>query len=237
MTISEYEFYCLSHNNPIKKKRMEERFQELNIDCLFYDGLNKDDIRINGYNINKFLKRKWSITYSHLDIIKQFYINSDKKYAVICEDDICIHKNIKYILNKITSDFNILNLDILLLGYMLPYKIDNEHISMNYKLKANINVKSSFKYHEYPEYLSGCQMYMISRNYAHYLLTTYSASKINLLLTTSTTPPVISTVNTLLDASTTTRLLSFLDDFNEVLKVFKVELTHRGLCLFASWRA
>jgi GR25 family glycosyltransferase involved in LPS biosynthesis len=173
MTISECEFYCLSHNNPIKKKRMEERFQELNIDCLFYDGLNKDDIRINGYNINKFLKRKWSITYSHLDIIKQFYINSDKKYAVICEDDICIHRNIKYILNKITSDFNILNLDILLLGYMLPYKIDNEHISMNYKLKANINVKSSFKYHEYPEYLSGCQMYMISRNYAHYLLTTY----------------------------------------------------------------
>jgi len=172
ISIDSCQFYCLSFNNKERYNRMINRFKNLNIECKFYKGVSHNDNRINK-NLNKSTKRNWSITYSHLDMIGDFYFNSDKKFAIICEDDICIHKDVKKIIHNIINDFNILGLDILLLSYMLPYKIGRENLFTNYKLKVVMPEDSQFKYHEYPEYLSGTQMYMINKKYAYYLIDKY----------------------------------------------------------------
>jgi hypothetical protein len=172
MSILNCEFYCLSFDNESKKKNMEERFDKLDIECKFYSGVNCSDKRIK-YSGTIFNSRQWSITYGHLDIIYDFYYNSDKNYAIICEDDIIIHKNIKEIIKNLIKDFDSMELDILLLGYMLPYKIGNNHIYSNYRIKNEIFSNSFFTYHEYPEYHSGTQMYMISKKYAKFILENY----------------------------------------------------------------
>lgn len=171
-SISDCHFYCLTFNNNEKKKNMLNRFVKLDIPIEFHTGVNLNDYRLR-YACNKFCKRQWSITYGHLDIIHNFYVNSDKKYAIICEDDIFIHKNIKDILPKIINDFNNLGLDILLLGYMLPYSINPNDNNIVYKLKKINNKKSELNYHFYPDYLSGTLMYMITKDYAKHLLDNY----------------------------------------------------------------
>ena len=173
-----FEFYCLSFNEK-NNIIMNERFNKLDIECIFYSGVNHKDNRVK-YAINSYNKRQMSITYGHLDIINDFYKNSDKKYAIICEDDVMIHKNIKELLRKIVIDFDIMGLDILLLGYLLPYKIDNNNIKLNYFLKTPITLNSLYKYYTYPEYQSGTQMYMITKNYAKYILQKYYSDFYNL---------------------------------------------------------
>jgi hypothetical protein len=171
-TISNCQFYCLSFNDDTKKKSMENRFKNLDIECKFYSGIKHTDNRLK-YAGNRINKRQWSMTYGHLDIIYDFYCNSSNKYAVICEDDILIHQDFKEIFKKVISDFNILDLDILLLGYMLPYKIEYDNICSNYALKRPIHLDAPFKYHEYPDYLAGSHMYMITKSFAQFLLSKY----------------------------------------------------------------
>lgn len=168
-----YQFYCLSFNDKDKMKKMKEKFNVLNIDCKFYSGIKNNDPRISNYT-NLFNKRQKSITYSHLDIIYDFYYKSDATYAIICEDDILINKHIVFVLEKIIKDFDKMNLNILLLGYMLPYKLEKYHLYSDYPLKRPKITDSFYTYHDYPEYLAGTQMYMITRVYAKYILDYYN---------------------------------------------------------------
>jgi len=173
------QFYCLSFNNEEKRNKMLERFKSLKIDCKFYDGVKHTDNRIYK-KLSRYNKRQWSITYGHLDILYDFYHNSGKNYAVICEDDICIHSKFNEILKKVINDFMFLDLDILLLGYMVPYKIGNDNIYNNFRLKIDMPKNAFFKYHEYPEYLTGTQMYLISKKFAKYLLDKYYSDYISI---------------------------------------------------------
>ena len=168
--INNFEFYCLSFNDK-NKKNMLEKFNKLGIECKFYSGVKHNDKRIK-YHINSYNKCQMSITYGHLDIINDYYNNSNKPYIIICEDDIMIHKNIKQILGKITIDFNIMELDILLLGYLLPYKFDNKNT--HYSLKQSVYSRSLYNYYTYPEYHSGTQMYMITKKYAKFIIDKYN---------------------------------------------------------------
>jgi len=171
-TISNCQFYCLSFNDKDKRNSMENRFKNLDIECKFYNGVKDTDNRLK-YARGIFNKRHWAITYGHLDIIHDFYYYNTNKYAVICEDDILIHKNFKKIFEKIIIDFNMLDLDILLLGYILPYKIGYDNISSKYALKRPMRFDAQFKYHEYPEYLSGSHMYIITKEFAKIVLDKY----------------------------------------------------------------
>jgi len=172
-TISNCEFYCLSFNDENKKTNMENRFKNLDIQCKFYHGIKHTDKRLK-YAKNNFNIRQWSMTYGHLDIIHDFYYYSNNEYAVICEDDIIIHKDFRQIFEKVIMDLKILDLDILLLGYIVPYNIDDRDIISNYPLKHKIIILNSiFNYHNYPEYLSGSHMYVITKKFAKSLLDKY----------------------------------------------------------------
>jgi GR25 family glycosyltransferase involved in LPS biosynthesis len=170
--LTKCQFYCLTFNNEDKKNNMVERFDNLDIECKFHSGIEHNDCRILK-TLNKSHKKHWSITYGHLNIIHDYFYNSDKKYAIICEDDIKLHVNFNRIMEDIINDFEYLNLDILLLGYLLPYKLAKKHLITNYPLKHPIPENSSFTYHSFPDYLTGTHMYMITKKYAKYLINQY----------------------------------------------------------------
>lgn len=174
------QFYCLSYYEE-KRNNMENQFKKLNINCFFYDGINHNDNRINNKKYNKYKKKMLSTIYGHLDIINHFYYNDDSKYAVICEDDIIIHKDIKNLLRKTLIDFNILELDLLLLSYLLPYKISKRERITNYSLKREVLIESHYSYHNYPNYMSGTQMYLISKPYAKYIIDNYKTNNTHML--------------------------------------------------------
>ena len=49
-------------------------------------------------------------------MIKDFYFNTKFEYAIFCEDDVYIHKDLKNNISKIINDFKENKLDILLLS-------------------------------------------------------------------------------------------------------------------------
>ena len=92
-----YQIYCLNYNNETRRIKMEKIFNELGMDCFFYNGVDFSDERINKYNniISDHTKKCWSCMYGHLDMIHKFYYNTDKEIGIFCEDDIYIHKDFK----------------------------------------------------------------------------------------------------------------------------------------------
>jgi hypothetical protein len=171
--LSNCQFYCLSFNNKERETNMIRRFNILNLDYRIYDGVKHDDQRLVKKDLSDFLLREWSCCYGHLDMIYNFYYNTDKKYGIFCEDDTHIHKDLVNIMPKILNDFNILNLDILLLGYLIPFIVNKDITDAGYSLKRKTKIKPIYSYHNYPDNLSGSQMYILSRNHAKTLLDKY----------------------------------------------------------------
>jgi GR25 family glycosyltransferase involved in LPS biosynthesis len=166
-----YDVYCLSLNNEERKQNMKRRFDQIGIDCKVYEGVTFENLRIYDKNIDDKTKRVWSCMYGHLDMINEFYYNSEKEYGIFCEDDLYIHKSFKELLPKIILDFKILKLDVLLLSYLLPIK--PEHYPDTFPIKYGSVTKIPFTFHEYPEDTWGAQMYMMNKSYAKYLLDKY----------------------------------------------------------------
>ena len=169
------EFYCLSYNNKERKAAMASRFQQLNLHVNFYDGVNFEDNRIllkDNNNDNTNVKKCWSCMYGHLDMINKFLNETDKTYGVFCEDDIYLHKDFAENLINIAGDFRTMNLDVLLLGYLTSFKIEDYYQGYRAKLPGSFE-KRPHKYHNYPDELWGTQMYMISRPYAQSILDKY----------------------------------------------------------------
>jgi len=177
-----YNIYCLSFKNPYRKAQMEERFKQLDLNCSFYDGVGMDDARIlinNGVG-------SWCCMFGHLDMIQNFYYNSTKDYGIFCEDDVYIHKNFKSMMPDIITDFKLMSLDILLLGYLIQFKINSNYINFELKYKSN---DLKYTYHNYPNDLWGTQMYMLTKKYAKYILDKYSIEYAIKSLTDNTLQP------------------------------------------------
>jgi len=176
--MNNYQIYCLSFKNPTRKLEMENRFKQLNLDCIFYDGVDLDDPRMQN-NIG------WSIMLGALDIIKKFY-DSEKEFGIFCEDDVFIHKDLKIMLPSIIEDFKLMNLDILLLGYLVPFEIKSHY--SNFELKS-YDQTLNYVYHNYPDDLWGGQMFMFSKKHAKYLLEKYTIEYANKTLIDNTLSP------------------------------------------------
>jgi GR25 family glycosyltransferase involved in LPS biosynthesis len=150
---------------------MTERFNTLDIDCNFFNGIGRDDPRID----NNPAKGCWSGMYGHLDMIQTFYNDDSIDYGVFCEDDIQIHKDFKTIIPDVINDFKTLGLDVLLLGYLITFKI--EHWFTGFNLKENVSknelTAKNYKYHNYPNDIWGAQMYMLSKDSAKNILNKY----------------------------------------------------------------
>ena len=173
LSLSNCQFYCLSFNDEERKTNMYKRFEKLGINYNFYDGVQYTDPRLINRNLNKKKLSEWSCCYGHLDMIFNFYYKSDKSYGIFCENDVHIHKQLIDILPKVLSDFNILNLDILLLGYLTNFVVNESKEKCGYSLKKKTSKKPIYTYHNYPDNLVGTQMYILNRKHAKYLIDKY----------------------------------------------------------------
>jgi hypothetical protein len=165
-------FYCLSYKNEERKTALANRFSQLNINVVFYDGVSFDDPRINGILEDADRKKTWSYTYGHFDMINKFLNETDKEHGIFCEDDINLHKEFANDIPALIEDFKEMNLDLLLLGYLTHFKI--EAYFYDFELKQDFSYKNRVrKYHKYPDDLWGGQMYMLSRKQAAFLIEKY----------------------------------------------------------------
>jgi hypothetical protein len=182
------DFYCLSFQNPERKAAMENRFKNLGVDIFMYDGVTFDDERIAGRDLHPHIKRTWSFTYGHFDLIREFYFNSEKEYGVFCEDDIFIRKDFIQHLPRIITNFELLNLDMLLLGYLTEYPIDNNFPGFCQK-GPSPNDEHPFSYFAFPDSIWGAQMYMLTKKQAGVLINKYAPPYADLSVANSSMTP------------------------------------------------
>lgn len=164
------EIYCLSFR-PERRHRMAELFEKIGVSSISHlsDGVPHDDERLSQASYHG----AWSCMYGHLDMISDFYYNTSKPYGIFCEDDIAIHCRLVELLPSLVSDFEKANLDILLLGYLSTFKLT----PMPGFERIDIDYTSDFSFHIYRHpsiEIWGTQMYMISREYAKWLIDTYT---------------------------------------------------------------
>ena len=165
-------FMCIYSNGTYQKTNMREHFAQVGIDYNYHGIPNNP--------INK--TTAGSIEYTdcdHLQMIFDFYYGTNRAYGIFCEAEIYIHKDLRAILAKILSDFSVLKLDILLLGYDVHFPITESMVTRGFPFKRETNTRSAYTYHDYPEDLVGTQMYVFSRKHAKYLLDKYYTGYVN----------------------------------------------------------
>jgi len=163
-------FYCVNYKDKNRREKMIERWNKLELPIHFVPPVEGNDTRLNNLSIDiEKEKRTWAIMLQHLDSIRHFIEQTDKDYCVVCEDDILVSKYLKMDMENIIQTYKKLNLDVMLLGYLVPYTIhDDNHY---YPLKERNHM---FSYHDYPNDLWGSQMYMVSRKHGKALLEKYT---------------------------------------------------------------
>jgi hypothetical protein len=170
-------FYCINFNDDERRRKMIQRFSNHGINLEFVNPVYTTDERLNvgavgadGKDICQY-KRTWSIMLQHLDSIQHFVENTENDYLILCEDDILISKNITKDLPDIINNFEELNLDVLLLGYLMHFKLDKNTTHDEFPILKESAGK--YTYYGFPYHLWGAQMYLMSRKHCRFLLNKY----------------------------------------------------------------
>ena len=161
--------YVINYKNEDRRKRMNDRFNIFGVVPKFVPGVDITDERLS--NVKDDI-RNWSIMLQHLDSIRDFYENTSLDHCIVCEDDIHISKTFDKDIDLIVKSFVHLKLDVIMLGYLLPFKI-NMSCSLHKRYFSVVHSDEQFIYHKYPDDIWGTQMYLISRKYAQFLLQTF----------------------------------------------------------------
>jgi len=164
-------FYCINYKDENRREKMVERWEKLDLPLHFVPPVESDDPRLldtGGVDIS-IEKRTWAIMLQHLDSVRHFIEQTDKHYCVVCEDDILVSKYLKMDIVEIVNTYEKLELDVALLGYLVPYTIHDDN--RYYPLKERNHM---FSYHDYPDDLWGSQMYIVSRKHGEALLDRYT---------------------------------------------------------------
>lgn len=168
-----YQIYCLSYKNNVRALNMRLRFVQIGfLDAVICQGVE--------YPSNTV----WSCMLGHLNMIRQFYENTDYEYGIFCEDDIHIHRGLKDRMPTIIQDFKELNLDILLMGFLFAYPEEDINIRLfaGCDILKKCSIPNSHSYYNYHNEMWGTQMYMLSREHAKYLLSKYTLQMAKLAL-------------------------------------------------------
>ena len=165
------EAYVVAYNSPERAAKMTERFQKIVLGLNVHTGVQMDDPRLQFAGEDLSAKRLASVFYGHLDNIAKFYATG-KPYGLFCEDDVHLHKDLGKDLPIIMGEFNAMQLDVLLLGYMSTKTI--EWWQHGYPLVYD-GAPATYRYHRYPQDQWGIHLFMISRSYAKTLLEVYDS--------------------------------------------------------------
>lgn len=169
-------FYCLSYKHPSRKASMIHRFASLGVPLIVYDGVQHDDPRLSNTNLSEGVRRLWSITYGHLDMI-QMFLDSGKEFGFFMENDIVVRKDLIQKLPKIIEQINYGNIEFCLLGCMIVHTLDSwsDVYGPKYTFGGNIIHDPTFphKMYSYPWNQWGVHLYMMTRAGAENILDTY----------------------------------------------------------------
>jgi len=152
--------YVVNFNDEERKTKMIERFKKIGMDANFVPPVYQNDERIENTPIQNRLS---AMVLQHLDSVRHFYENTENDYCIVCEDDVYISKHLNDDLPEIIRGFEALELDILLLGYLYLYSLENW-------IFGELGKTEKFTYYSYPDQVWGAHMYMINRKHAKSLL-------------------------------------------------------------------
>ena len=161
-------FYCVNFKDEDRRNKMTSRFQQLGLTLNFVDPVGKDDARLADVP-ERADKRAWSIMLQHMDSIRHFVEETHNDFCIVMEDDILVSKDIVNDLPELIETYNKLQLDVLVLGYLLPFKIYDYNTCFSLKERND-----KYSYFDFPGDLWGSQMYMVSRNHAVNLIERYT---------------------------------------------------------------
>jgi len=161
-------FYSVNYKDEERRSKMISRFNTLDLNLIFVDPVDKTDVRLSEAT-ERAEKRSWSIMLQHLDSIRHFVEKTSCEYCIVTEDDILISKDIVTDLPCIINIYEKLELDVLLLGFLLPFQIYDNYGSFTLMEKTE-----KYKFYDYPSDIWGSQMYMVSRRHALILLERYT---------------------------------------------------------------
>jgi GR25 family glycosyltransferase involved in LPS biosynthesis len=184
--------YCLNFKNEIRAKSMKTRFA--GIDAVLHPGVLTTDPRIAGRNLIPHTEKCWSCMYGHLDMIREFVENDSRPYGIFCEDDILIDANFKSRLEHVLTDFEAMQMDTMLLGYLITYPIIGESNGSFSKLGQSVYVDldttetTTFRYYDYGD-IWGTQMYLLSRKQAIRIVEKYANGYADHFLANTTLTP------------------------------------------------
>ena len=144
---------------------MRARFAEEDVELEFVEPVEAMDARLESAPPDQ--RRTWAIMWSHLDMLKVF-LESDQELALFAEDDILIRKGLKHILPEAAAAYRRLELEILLLGYLLNYR------PVQVIAHEEFPPLTNYTYMNYPDHIWGSQMYMLDRRTAKKFLSCYT---------------------------------------------------------------
>ena len=163
--------YIVNYNNEERRQRMIDRFSQFNITPILTPQVETNDTRLTLAPTN--CKRIWAIMLQHLDSIRHYYENSSSPYCIVCEDDVHISKTFTDDVHELLPSLETMQLDLILLGYLLPYKIDmSTHLHKQHF--PIIGQTPKFNLHRFPDDIWGCQMYLFTKGYAEAMLKLYT---------------------------------------------------------------
>lgn len=156
--------YCLSAGDESRRARMRRRMDEVGLTCRFPSApLTDADVRrlvaASGRREPAgFEHRTAAVMLGHLGLIRRFLEDTQAAHAIVCEDDVYLRRTIKRDLPAIVREFDGRGLDVLLLGYLWPWRDD----------------APGYRFCDYDDELWGTQMYLLSRPQAVHLVETYT---------------------------------------------------------------
>lgn len=153
-----YQIYVLCYNNLIREEQMVKRLNETAtkaIICSFKENI----VQHNDRNISCF--------FNHLAMMKEF-LRSNKDFGVFIENDVHLKKNLNKGLIDACAIMTLLNLDVLLIGYLINKKPEA------FGCKQIHNDKLGNTYYNYGAELWGTQGFILTRKQAQYYVDKYT---------------------------------------------------------------
>jgi len=169
--MDQIKFYYLSRENSDRDIRMVKRFNILNLTVKRIECVDNKMLAEKNYE-------NYGCQFGHLKMIKTFLDESTDPYGCFMEDDVHIKKTILTDIPFLISKIEQLNLDILLIGYLINFYPATIKVSNNsFKL-----LEQPLIFANYPNDLWGSQCYILTRNHAKYLINKYNESYLDRIL-------------------------------------------------------
>lgn len=170
----DWSFYCLTYRSVVKRLRMQKRFHTLGMQVKFWEGSHAWDPECapdphewqHAQRNQNWDPHAWSVLHGHLFVMHDFLKNQTQEYLCVMEDDIQIRRDFPYEIPVIQAQFQKMNLDVCMLGYLTPFVLTSIHTE--YACKT-----TPYVYMEYPDNVYGTQMYVMRRSHVQSLVHTH----------------------------------------------------------------